>query len=128
MTETAGTAASVSAAEHEVGARSSIVSWYRESSDPGRHPRLAFLLEYTEGLGVTVIVYTLTRLAYALLLVVNRALPAAGPDDTHWYLPINFLRSLVTVIDIVALLFISISSMVGLFRLTLELIKTHIHR
>ena len=101
--------------------RALAADWYKSFSDPIAHPRLAFIIEYIEGLLVTVGVYVLTRLAYAMLLWIDRSLPASGPGDTEWYLPIKFSRALVTVVDSVALLLILISSVVGLFRLSNDL-------
>ena len=86
-------------------------------TDPGKHPRLAFLVEYVEGLAVIVLVYFLTRAAYATVLWIDQILPATGPHDVHWYLPISFSRTLVTIIDMVALLFVTITSVVGIVRL-----------
>lgn len=97
------------------------MSWYERFSDPRIHPRLAFVIEYVEGLAVVVAVYALTRGAYAILLWVDRVFPTEAPKEVHWYLPISFSRTLVTIIDAVALLFVGVISVVSIVRLIAQL-------
>lgn len=93
------------------------MNWYDRVSDPRKHPRLAFVVEYIEGLAVIVTVYALTRIAYGVMLWVDRVLPTEAPNEAHWYLPISFSRALVTIIDAIALLFVAVISVVSIIRL-----------
>ena len=121
MADTAPTPVVDSTTAKPASLLNSIRRWYANKSDAKQHPRLAFLIEYVEGLAVTMFVYVVTRATYAILSAVDHLLPTAAPDDAHWYLPMSFIRTLVTIIDSVALLFIAISSGIGLFRLSREL-------
>ena len=96
---------------------------YERISDPRQHPRLAFIVEYAEGLAVIVTVYALTRLAYGIMVWIDAILPSQAPDEVHWYLPISFSRALVTIVDTVALLFVGVVSVVGLVRLIAQLAR-----
>jgi hypothetical protein len=100
-----------------------MTSWYDRVSNPRLHPRLAFVTEYVEGLATIVTVYALTRLAYGIMLWIDRVLPTHPPNEAHWYLPISFSRSLVTIVDTVALLFVAVISIVGVVRLIAQLAK-----
>ncbi len=97
------------------------MSWYERVSDPREHPRLAFVVEYVEGLAVIVTVYALTRIAYGVMLWIDRRLPTEAPNEVHWYFPISFSRALVTIIDAVALLFVAVISVVSIIRLVAQL-------
>jgi len=44
-----------------------------------------------------------------------------APNEVHWYLPISFSRALVTIIDAIALLFVTVISVVSIIRLIAQL-------